>query len=99
MKDTYLTCDYKITAIAILSLDSGSRFWYEWKANYIFVNIQGHFSGSELLKVTLCYAMEIVEPMLRNLIYVYVYKYLFQEASGLYRISVKEQLTLSQKRV
>lgn len=68
MKDTYLTCDYKITAKAILRLDSGSRFWYEWKANYIFVYIQGYFSGSELLKVTLCYAMEIVEPMLRNLI-------------------------------
>ena len=71
--------------------------WYEWKTNYISVNIQGYFSGSELLKVTLYYAMGIVEPMLRNLlyVYVYVYKYLFQEALGFYRISLKEQLNLS----
>lgn len=95
MKDTYLTCDYKIIAVTILSLDSSSEFWYEWKTNYISVNIQGYFSGSELWKVTLYYAMGIVEPMLRNLLYVYVYKYLFQEAFGFYRISLKEQLNLS----
>lgn len=97
MKDTYLTCDYKIIAVTISSLDSSSEFWYEWKTNYISVNIQGYFSGSELLKVTLYYVMGIVEPMLRNLlyVYVYVYKYLFQEALGFYRISLKEQLNLS----
>lgn len=45
---TYLTCDYKIIVVVILSLDKGSELWYEWKANYISVNIQGYLFETEL---------------------------------------------------
>lgn len=37
MEDTYLTCDYKVIAILILSLHRGTGFWSKWKANYISV--------------------------------------------------------------
>ena len=48
------------------------------------LNIQGYLFGTELLQVALSHAMKIGEPMLRNLAYVYVYRYLYQEASGLH---------------
>lgn len=76
---TYLTCDYKIIVIVILSLNKGSEFWYEWKANYISVSIQGYLFGTELWNGTVYYVMENVEPMLRNLMYSHVNKYLLQE--------------------
>lgn len=93
---TYLTCDYKVIVVVILSLDRGSEFWYEWKANYISINIQGYLFGTELLKGTVYYAIENVEPKLRNLKNLYVCKYLLQKYQVyICRISFKEQPKLS----
>lgn len=54
------------------------------KKHYISVNILSYLFGTELLQVTLYDARKTVEPMLRNLVFVYMYKYLLQEAPGLH---------------